>query len=292
MPHLETGSRQNIGRILASRGKTSAEETNMRFAGVTLLVCLLLLGASTDAQEVMRLGGQRCGMAGDARTSAGKTLNRLKNRYTAPTGDDIDDSISLAKLLQPGDDLDRFDSQAGARIAGYVVDVKAGGKETCNCHATDPEDRDTHIEVALTPDAGEIDRVIVEVTPRLRTQMREHGLDWTTDALRQQLKGKWVQFTGWMMFDTMHINQAENTNPGGDKNWRATCWEIHPVTAINVTAAPQLATKTAAASLSLVRAKRMEELKSDPAARDQLRKRNEGLLLQFSDEDKAELGKP
>jgi hypothetical protein len=37
-----------------------------------------------------------------------------------------------------------------------------------------------------------------------------------------------------MLFDFEHVDQAENTNPGGAKNVRATCWEIHPVTAIKV----------------------------------------------------------
>jgi hypothetical protein len=267
------------------------EELNVRIATIALLGCVLLLGESTHAQDVIRLGGQHCGLVGDARSKAGKALNRLKNRYQAPTGDEMDDSVSLEKILKPGDDLDRFDEHSGARVAGYVVDVKEGGKETCNCHATDPDDRDTHIEVALTPDAPEIERVIVEVTPRLRVQMREHGIDWTTDGLRQQLKGKWVQFTGWMLFDTMHINEAENTNPGGDKNWRATCWEIHPVTAIKITTSPPVASAVAT-SLGALRAKRLEELKTDATVREQLRKRNEGLLLQFNDEDRAELGRP
>ena len=94
------------------------------------------------------------------------------------------------------------------------------------------------------------------------------------------------------MFDTMHLNQAENTNPGGDKNWRATCWEIHPVTAIKVSTPPPMAAAAVITPLATLRAKRVEELKADTTAREQLRKRNDGLLLQFSDEDRAELGKP
>jgi hypothetical protein len=41
-----------------------------------------------------------------------------------------------------------------------------------------------------------------------------------------------------MTFDSQHANAAENTNPGGANNWRATAWEIHPVTDIQIVAAP------------------------------------------------------
>src|SRR5258708_578263 len=53
------------------------------------------------------------------------------------------------------------------------------------------------------------------------------------------IKVKWIEVSGWAMFDVMHVNAAENTNPGGAHNWRATCWEIHPITSIKkLSAAP------------------------------------------------------
>ncbi len=45
---------------------------------------------------------------------------------------------------------------------------------------------------------------------------------------------KKVRVTGWMFFDSDHNTEAENTNPGGPKNWRATSWEVHPVTGFEV----------------------------------------------------------
>jgi hypothetical protein len=36
------------------------------------------------------------------------------------------------------------------------------------------------------------------------------------------------------MFDEEHDRESENTNPGHSENWRATAWELHPVTAIQV----------------------------------------------------------
>jgi len=37
-----------------------------------------------------------------------------------------------------------------------------------------------------------------------------------------------------MFFDEAHIKQADSTNSTGKKNFRATCWEIHPVTKLQV----------------------------------------------------------
>jgi hypothetical protein len=37
-----------------------------------------------------------------------------------------------------------------------------------------------------------------------------------------------------LFFDGEHEHQAENTEPDGDRNWRATAWEIHPITSLEV----------------------------------------------------------
>ena len=82
-------------------------------------------------------------------------------------------------------------------------------------------------------------RMIVEVTPRWRYIMRERGADWSTRALRDQFLGRWVRVRGWMLFDTEHRAESENTVPGRAANWRATAWEIHPVTSMEVVARPR-----------------------------------------------------
>ena len=201
-----------------------------------LAVCFSLL---LTAQAADRGGdytlqdGTKCGVAGTAKSDSGKDLNRHKNRAAPPTEDQMDAEVSLTAMLAPGNDLTRFDQEKGATIRGFVVDVKPGGKaETCNCGAKDPVDMDTHIELGIAEGVPGRQRVIVEVTPRLRKQMKDQGENWSTTALGGKIKGKWVEVTGWLLFDTMHVDGAENTNPGGDMNWRATCWEIHPITKI------------------------------------------------------------
>jgi hypothetical protein len=37
-----------------------------------------------------------------------------------------------------------------------------------------------------------------------------------------------------MYFDAGHAEESENISPGKPDNWRATAWEIHPVTKFRV----------------------------------------------------------
>ena len=181
-----------------------------------------------------------CGMEGDATAPAVQALNRLKNRYAAPEAGDVDSAVTLAALVKPGDDRSRWSERRGASVVGYVEGVKPGGIETVNCKARDLPDRDTHIELVVDPmNAGGPQRVIVEVTPRWRAMMAANGVDWSTAALRRAYLGRWVRVTGWLLFDAEHANAAENTAPGRPRNWRATAWEIHPITAIEVVARPR-----------------------------------------------------
>lgn len=64
--------------------------------------------------------------------------------------------------------------------------------------------------------------------------MAAKGIDWSTETLRATLKGHKVKVCGWLLYDEEHKSQSFATNPSGDKNWRASCWEIHPVTDIKV----------------------------------------------------------
>jgi len=206
---------------------------------IPLLFCFLPLAAGPQAPPPNMDIFDGCGMEGSATSTRLKNLNRLKNRYTAPQTNAVNHSITLSAVLAPGDDRTRWSSSSGAEITGYVFDVKPGGGETCNCGKTDPAHTDAHIELVLSPtDSTATRQVVVEVTPRMRATMNATGTDWSTTTLRTQVRHKWVKVRGWMTFDAQHANAAENTNPGGTNNWRATAWEIHPVTDIQVVPAP------------------------------------------------------
>ena len=196
---------------------------------LAILVVCVAAAMVCDAQLIFR----GCGPEGSAMNPLVKRLNLLKNRFTAPKQKDIKREITLTALLAPGKDTNRWSSESAAEIEGYVFDVKPGGMESTNCGARDLRDIDTHIEiVADLNDSGESKRFIVEVTPRLRAIAKADGQDWSTEAL-MALKGHQVKITGWMLFDFEHVDEAENTAPGKRSNWRATVWEIHPVTSIS-----------------------------------------------------------
>jgi hypothetical protein len=166
-------------------------------------------------------------------------LNRNKNRSDSPKKSDIDPGVTLSAMLAPGADTTRFKVGQAAQITGYVHDAKVGGVETANCKAKAQIDRDTHIELVIDPgDDGPTRRVIVEVTPRIRALVAKKGLDWSTEALQRDIIGQTITVTGWMIFDIEHTAQAENTAHGNPSNWRATCWEIHPVTDLQIGTQP------------------------------------------------------
>jgi hypothetical protein len=185
---------------------------------------------STDSLTTDSCG---CPPEGNAKLEHVRELNKFKNRAFFPDSSDFNFSITLSKLLQPGDDTKRWSNNQAARIKGYVWDVKPGGMETVNCKAKDKAMRDTHIELVMNPmKTDKKDIMVVEITPRIRHIMHQRGEDWSTKAIRTRFLGRWVEVEGWMMLDVEHTAQAENTNPGRPRNWRGTAWELHPITSI------------------------------------------------------------
>ena len=176
-----------------------------------------------------------CSMEGETSSANRKLSNEKKNRRTAPAAADIDANATLAAVLQPGDDKTRWSDTRAASLVGFVYNVKLGSKETVNCGSADSVFMDTHIEIVVganSTDGGS--RVIVEVTPRWRWFMAQQNQDWSTRVLKQTLQGHWVRFTGWLFWDIEHPHNATNTHTGTANIWRATAWEIHPVTEIRV----------------------------------------------------------
>ena len=169
---------------------------------------------------------RNCPDAGIALTPNARHLHRLKNRTTLPQPADFDSRVTLDTLLQPGDDSSRWSNDHAARIQGQVIDVAYARPEATNCYS--PCRRDIHIALAKHNGAAKTEQVIVEVTPKLREQ------EWSEQTLQAQLVGHWCEFAGWLYFDEGHAEESENIHPRRQGNWRATAWEIHPVTKITV----------------------------------------------------------
>ena len=173
-----------------------------------------------------------CPGEGLALTSRARSLHRLKNRTATPHESDFNYQITLGALLKPGDDSYRWSTQQAARIQGYVVAVAYARPEATNCFM--PCRRDIHINIAIREGAPQKEQVVVEITPNFEEWAAKQGWDWSATTLRTQLVGHWCEFEGWMYFDLGHAEEAENTTPNNASNWRASAWEIHPVTKFRV----------------------------------------------------------
>jgi hypothetical protein len=213
----------------------------MKRCTLILVVCVLSVWTVSQTSPSSLQVYDGCPLGGDAKTPALQRLNVLKNRYIQPRPNQFNPSITLQAILAPGEDTDRWSPGMAAEITGFVLDVKPGGSETVNCHAKDPAHTDTHIEIVLNPnDSAPTRRLIIEVTPRGRAIMaaKRPPVDWSTANLRRILVGRRITVRGWMMFDAQHSNAAENTAPGHVGNWRATAWEIHPITGMQPAQSP------------------------------------------------------
>ena len=175
---------------------------------------------------------QNCPRAGIALTRRARDLHRLKNRTALPQAADFDSGVTVDELLRPGDDRNRWSTDRAARIQGEVIDVAYAGPEATNCFS--PCRRDIHIMVATRKGVAKNEQVVVEITPYFQRSAPGKGLDWSEQALQAQLVGHWCEFEGWLYFDAGHAEESENTTPHKPDNWRATAWEIHPVTKITV----------------------------------------------------------
>lgn len=196
-------------------------------AGLTLFVLV-----SLTAAVLFLLPREICPTPGAALTPARREFMRLKNRDAEPSPQDFDARVTLEAMSRPGEDRGRWSEARAGRVEGYVVEVVEGGVEAANCYSY--RERDTHIHVAPRADAPRAEWVVLEVTPRSRASARGRGQDWSAEALRRELLGRRCRFEGWLLFDREHADESENTAPGAHGNWRATAWELHPVTAMEV----------------------------------------------------------
>lgn len=275
---------------------SSREVKNMRWiTRLVVMIAALFFGQPAQDSNVYILAdGKPCPEQGDSSRASVIALDVQKNRATVPAAGEIDGEVTLAAMLAPGNDIDRFDGTKGATVFGIVVRVKEGSVETCNCRAQDPIDRDTHVELALSAGAPAIQRVVTEVTPRFRKKMKDAGTDWSTAGLQGEgssdgIVGKWVRITGWLFFDEPHEGISENTNPGGAHNVRATCWEIHPITALDVLdSPPPNAHELHPELLAQFQKAQAKTVARSPSRKEQIAKQRAALLKKYGENEVRE----
>jgi hypothetical protein len=211
----------------------------------TIVLATLLIGNVLYAQfDVIKVpvNGKMvsCGPHGSVKNpqQVEYTMNPKKNRYDTPSQSDFNTEITLKKLISPTATQGKFTEGQAIDLVGYVDLVMVGGTESCNCKTVNPKYRDTHIELVPTPgDTASQDILIVEVTPRMREIEQAQAVDWATATLKKTLSGHKVRIKGWLMFDWDHIDENWADDPDDSKgkpNWRASCWEVHPITSIEI----------------------------------------------------------
>jgi hypothetical protein len=209
----------------------------MTAARIVSIILFFALLQNVHSQETIQIDGKPCPMNGSIKDpkKSEYRLNLLKNRYSKPTY--INNTITLDSLLRSGKDNQRFSDTIAVRLTGYVVSVSRGDDESCNCNSRRTNDRDTRLRLALSPDEKDpSNSIVAEVTPRMRRIKKLEGIDWSQNKLRK-LKGKKVIIEGWLFFDGNHLNVARNTalpTAKPERITRASCWEVHPITKIEV----------------------------------------------------------
>jgi hypothetical protein len=199
----------------------------------------------------------------DPTSTASSSVNggsALDANFFASLESAIPDTLNSTNHAQHATDLAQQGEGQIVTLIGTVFYTLHGGSETCNCQLTGDESVvDFHIGVGfgafplsdsvlnqlrsgsedsaiLSPsDQHLLDQpgVVVEMTPYYREQFHPA---WTL-ARVQNVTGKQVKVTGQLMSDNVHHIPKDDCGLGAadtSKCWRASTWEVHPVTNFQV----------------------------------------------------------
>ena len=169
--------------------------------------------------------GQVCPPEGTGKNAKEKHANTLKNRSVIVNKARIPMTLSLDSVLVIGQDSARFRDSNYVVMDGFVVEFKSGESESCNCNSVEEKNHDIHIYVGKTPDAKKENCMICEITPPYKNSVHPDV---------KSMVGQRVVVEGFLFYDAEHKGNAKNTCKRCTNTWRATVWEIHPVTLLEV----------------------------------------------------------
>ena len=163
-----------------------------------------------------------CPLGGDNKSEKVMAADSLKNRAEIPKTYKAMAAADLLKMKV----TNKTNQHQAVSVKGYIMDIKDGGLESCNCH--NATHKDTHIY--LVSDASVTDEskaIIVEATPRMRAALG------STEELKTKFLHQNVTVYGYLFCDAEH--KANSTADAGKGNhWRGTVWEVHPITKIEL----------------------------------------------------------
>lgn len=124
-------------------------------------------------------------------------------------------------------DIVRAHSQRAVSVEGYLAEViRAQDGAT---YGRPPEQGDLHLHLRPTPqprcfpDGPRGMQLVTEVTPHFQPPKTGWSYEALLDLCQRQAH---VRISGWLLHDYPHVRDV------GD--WRASAWEVHPITKIEV----------------------------------------------------------
>ncbi len=211
--------------VLSSAQSPSGQDSPS--ADVTLQLAAASVPAVGKPLIITVNGSQKtvCPANGNSTKPELQDLDYNKNRTDEPS--------PSAYVVISWDDLKSLPADSVAKIQGAPVAVvghlshkievetdKPG--ESTNCNLLEPNEVDWHMYLTKNKAEPIADAIIVETTPRVRPQHK-----WTTQMLEPYVNSdKLVRVSGWLLYDVQHVDVVGKE--------RATVWEVHPITRIEV----------------------------------------------------------
>lgn len=124
-------------------------------------------------------------------------------------------------------DLVRSHTQRSVRVEGYIAEVIPTMDGTTYGHL--PAEGDFHLHLremrqsGCFPPGPRGEQLVAEVTPHFQPPKTRWSYDALLDLCQRQVR---VRLSGWLLHDYQHVQDVGV--------WRASAWEIHPVTKIEV----------------------------------------------------------
>jgi hypothetical protein len=172
---------------------------------------------------------QQCPPSGSGKNDKEKHLNILKNhssRVPSKAAQVLPLNMLITRSHKP--DRDKFQEGAYVVVEGYIIDFAEEGKESCNCNKGSKtlKTGDVHIALALRANASKQNCIVVEITPSFKKLHPNYS--------EYLVRGARVKVYGYLVYDFLHESNAATTCSSCTNVWRKTCWEVHPITKIEI----------------------------------------------------------